>query len=120
MAHFYSGIQGTRGEGNRCGTKSSGIAAFVQSWTGRIEAHYDHDFHEDRDYACVVLTTGPSGSGRSTDITGNIDVAALVQAASFDAETGRHLRQAQASMQRANAAAVKACAKRDKLSRKAA
>lgn len=120
MAHFYSSIQGPRGETTREGTKSSGISAYVQSWTGRIEASFDHDSREDRDYACVVLTTGPSGSGRSTDITGNIDVAALVQAASFDAETGRHLRQAKATMQRANAAAVKACAKRDKLARKVA
>jgi hypothetical protein len=80
----------------------------------------DHDELTGRDYGNVSLTTGPSGSGRHVDITGHIDVTAIVQAASFDAETCRHLQQAQNYMQRANVAAVKACAKRDKLARKAA
>lgn len=120
MAHFYSSIQGSRGEATRCGTKSSGVRSYVQGWTGRIESDMRYDEDTKRDEGWVNLTTGPSGSGRHVDITGHINVAAIVQAASFDAETGRHLRQAQASMQRANEAAVKACSKRDKLARKAA
>lgn len=120
MAHFYSSIQGSRGEANRCGGLDSGVRAYVQGWEGRIECQMGYDHDTERDEGLVSLSTGPSGSGRRVDITGWIDVAAIVQAASFDAETGRHLRQAQASMQRANEAAVKACDKRDKLARKAA
>jgi len=47
-------------------------------------------------------------------------VAALVQAVEFDPETARHLRQARLSVQRANEAAAKAIARRDRLARKAA
>lgn len=36
MSHFYSSIQGGRGEATRCGTKKDGIRASVQSWDGSI------------------------------------------------------------------------------------
>lgn len=120
MSHFYSGISGNRGPATRAGTKSSGVSAYVQSWTGRIESTMYHDEHG-RDMGGVTFKAGPSGRGRSIPITdGPIDVTALTEAVVFDAETARHLRQARASIQRANAAAVKACARRDKLSRKMA
>jgi hypothetical protein len=119
--HFYSECKGNRTAANRAGTKSSGVSAYVQSWTGRIEASMFHSETDDRDYGDVTLKAGPSGRGRSIPITdGPIDVTALTEAVVFDAETARHLRQARASIQRANAAAVKACARRDKLSQKAA
>lgn len=120
MAHFYSSIQGSRGEATRSGTKSSGISAYVQSWTAKTCVGMAHDYETGRDSTHIILVPGPSAGGYAYNITGDIDVAAIVQAASFDAETGKHLRLAQASMQRANAAAVKACNKRDKLARKAA
>lgn len=123
MSHFYSGISGNRGPATRAGTKSSGVSAYVQSWTGRIESrmfHVDYTDGVNSDYSYVLLTTGPNGSGRAINLTGEIDVSAIVQAADWDAETAKHLRQARASIQRANAAAVKACARRDKLSGKAA
>ena len=36
MSHFYSKIQGNRGEATRCGTKDSGVTATAASWTGAI------------------------------------------------------------------------------------
>lgn len=91
-----------------------------QSWTGRIETRMYRDELDGQDRGYVVLTTGPSGSGKHVDLTGDIDVSAIVQAVAFDQETAKHLRQAQKSMQQANAAALRAIARRDKLSRKAA
>lgn len=120
MSYFYSGISGNRGPATRAGTKASGVSAYVQSWTGRIESHMYHDDLTGKDCARVLLMSGPNGAGRVTDLTDTIDVTALTEAVVFDAETARHLRQARASIQRANAAAVKACARRDKLSGKAA
>jgi hypothetical protein len=67
----------------------------------------------------VTLSGGPSG-GRTIDLTGYIDGDAIVQAAEFDAATARYLGSARDAMQRANAAALKAKAKRDKLAEKAA
>jgi hypothetical protein len=118
--HFYSECQGNRTAANRAGTKASGVSAYVQSWTGRINASMDYDEPSNRDFGKITLNAGPHGSGAYVDLTGYIDVSAIVQAADWDVETARHLRQARASIQRANAAAVKACARRDKLSGKAA
>lgn len=122
--HFYSECQGNRTSANHAGTKSSGVSAYVQSCTGRITSsmiyHSGIDDAPGRDIGHVVLKPGPNGSGRRVDLTGDIDVAAIVQATEWDDETSRHLRQAHASIQRANAAAVKACSRRDRLSRKAA
>ena len=36
MSHFYSVIQGNRGQATRCGTKDSGVTAITASWTGAI------------------------------------------------------------------------------------
>ena len=36
MSHFYSVIQGNRGQATRCGTKDSGVTATAASWTGAI------------------------------------------------------------------------------------
>lgn len=119
MAHFYTTASGQAGEATRVGSKRSGVRAYVQTWTGRITVHMEHSANESCDVGCVILTPGPRGNGTHVDITGNVDVAALVQAAEFDPETARHLRQARLSVQRANAAALKAIAKRDRLARKA-
>ena len=45
MSHFYSKIQGGRGEATRCGTKNSGVTGCVASWDGaiRTELWYDRD-----------------------------------------------------------------------------
>jgi hypothetical protein len=120
MAHFFGSIQGQAGDATRIGSKRSGISAYVQSWTGRITIHMQHSEHEDSDIGCVILTPGPQGTGRGIDITGDVDATALVQAAEFDVETVHHLCEARLSVQRANAAALKAIAERDRLARKAA
>ena len=36
MSHFYSSIQGGRGEATRCGDKSNGVRATAQSFTGSV------------------------------------------------------------------------------------
>lgn len=43
MSHFYSIIQGHRGEATRTGTKSSGIKASAFGWDlgGTVECKYD-------------------------------------------------------------------------------
>jgi hypothetical protein len=121
MSHFYSEISGNRGPATRAGTKSSGVSAYVQSWTGRIESRMYCDELDGQDRGYVVLTSGPKGFfAASIDLTGEINVSDIAQASVFDPETAKHLRQARASIQRANAAAIKACARRDKLSGKVA
>ena len=60
MSHFYSGIQGSRGEATRAGTKDSGIGGYVQGWTVRLDADMAHNSREDRDEASLTLGAGPS------------------------------------------------------------
>jgi hypothetical protein len=44
MAHFYGWLKGSRGETTRCGTRSSGIWAKVQSWKTRAQVEiHDND-----------------------------------------------------------------------------
>lgn len=48
MAHFYGWLKGSRGETTRCGTKSSGIWAKVQSWKTRASVQIDDNDGVDR------------------------------------------------------------------------
>lgn len=36
MSHFYGTLQGSRGEATRCGTKSSGLEAWLASYKGAV------------------------------------------------------------------------------------
>jgi hypothetical protein len=65
MAHFYSSIQGARGEATRQGSKESGIRGYVQSWMARIESSIHYNRHEDRNDGGITLTGGPSSYARS-------------------------------------------------------
>ncbi len=54
MSHFYSTIQGNRGEATRCGTKDSGIMASARSWSGSITVYLDVDDQGDDCYRICV------------------------------------------------------------------
>ena len=43
MSHFYSSIQGGRGEATRCGHKTTGIEAMAKNWEGKITVQGTHD-----------------------------------------------------------------------------
>ncbi|MCP4900166.1 MAG: hypothetical protein GY906_24610 [bacterium] len=62
MSHFYSSIQGNRGEATRCGTKGSGIRATAQSWEGSISVIMDHDHNSSKNTYEIRATSG-SGIG---------------------------------------------------------
>jgi hypothetical protein len=53
MAHFYGRLQGNRGEATRCGVKSSGIMATVETWESVLRV--DQDFRDGRNEAYVGL-----------------------------------------------------------------
>ena len=55
MSHFYSKIQGNRGEATRCGTKGSGIVATAASWTGAIRTELWYDTEEDDNKYSVIM-----------------------------------------------------------------
>jgi hypothetical protein len=48
VSHFYGTLQGSRGEATRCGTKKSGVEAWVASWGGAIRVKVWHENGEDR------------------------------------------------------------------------
>lgn len=61
MSHFYSRIQGHRGEATRCGTKSSGIRAEATGWNIGTVSSLRYDETLDTDVVQVYLTTGSNG-----------------------------------------------------------
>ena len=72
MASLYSSIQGCRGEATRCGSKSSGVRASVQSWQGSLISYMDLD---DNDNPIITLKTsdGSSGYGSETIFSGSLE-----------------------------------------------
>lgn len=46
MSTLYGSLQGARGEATRCGTKSSGMRASVQSWNGSLVSYMSLDENE--------------------------------------------------------------------------
>ena len=55
MSHFYSLIQGNRGEATRCGTKDSGVTSCVASWTGAVRTELWYVPEEDINRYSVVM-----------------------------------------------------------------
>ena len=55
MSHFYSKIQGNRGEATRCGTKDSGVTATAASWDGAIRTDIWYDSEEDVNRYVVLM-----------------------------------------------------------------
>lgn len=54
MSHFYGTVQGGRGEGTRCGHKSSGLRTVAKSWHASITVFLSHDEKTGQDMAWVV------------------------------------------------------------------
>lgn len=70
MAHFYASIEGNRGEGTRCGTKSSGIHGHIRGWgtgvkvIGHVTVSGEDEF--------TVYATGGSRGDRSDRLIGTV------------------------------------------------
>lgn len=72
MSKLYSSIQGCRGEATRCGSKSSGVRASVQSWQGSLISYMELD---DNENPVVTLKTsgGSSSYGNETIFRGSLE-----------------------------------------------
>ena len=72
MSKLYGSLQGCRGEATRCGSKSSGVRASVQSWQGSLISYMDLD---DNENPIITLKTsdGSSGYGSETIFTGSLE-----------------------------------------------
>lgn len=64
MAHFYSRIQGNKGEATRCGSKASGIRAVATGWDigGIVEVSYSE--YIKTDVVKLYHTDGSNGKTR--------------------------------------------------------
>ena len=72
MSKLYGALQGCRGEATRCGSKSSGVRARVQSWQGSLLRYMDLD---DNENPIITLKTseGSSSYGNETIFTGSLE-----------------------------------------------
>ncbi|MFC1567354.1 hypothetical protein ACFL3R_00770 [Thermodesulfobacteriota bacterium] len=59
MSHFYSSIQGNRGEATRCGTKDSGIRGHIRGWDIGVRVHVFN--RNGVDEVRVYKTSGSNG-----------------------------------------------------------
>lgn len=120
MAHFYGGLQGNRGEGNRCGTQASGISVYAQGWRACVSTRFHYDPNAKRDLASITLEPGPSGYTRSILLGNNIDVGAILDANEWDDKTAVYVRQIKHYIAKANEQALIAKKRKDKLAKRAA
>jgi len=72
MAHFYSKIQGGRGEATRCGTKNSGVTATAASWNGAISVEIHHNRKTGEDTATVYMHPWNGDGVRKTLYSGPV------------------------------------------------
>ena len=72
MSKLYGSLQGCRGEATRCGSKSSGVRASVQSWNGSLVSYMDLD---DNGNPVITLkaSKGSSGYGSETIFSGSLE-----------------------------------------------
>ena len=72
MSKLYCTIQGCRGEATRCGSKSSGVRASLQSWEGSLVGYMDLD---DNENPIITLKTseGSSSYGNETIFSGSLE-----------------------------------------------
>ena len=72
MSALYCSIKGCRGEATRCGSKSSGVRASVQSWNGSLVSYMDLD---DNGNPVITLkaSEGSSGYGSETIFSGSLE-----------------------------------------------
>jgi len=72
MAHFYGGVQGSKGESTRLGEKKSGLTTFANGWNLGVDVRLRYCEDTKEDIAEVTLTSGSKGGkskflGRFTD-----------------------------------------------------
>ena len=72
MAHFYSSIQGQRGEATRLGSASSGITTVAAGWAGAIKVHVHFDETTGLDMYEVRLTPWEGSGGQSYVIASGV------------------------------------------------
>ena len=72
MASLYGSLQGCRGEATRCGSKSSGVRASVQSWICSLVSYMALD---DNENPIITLKTSDCSSsyGSETIFTGSLE-----------------------------------------------
>lgn len=72
MSALYCSIKGCRGEATRCGSKSSGVRASVQSWNGSLVSYMELD---DNENPIITLKTsvGSSSYGNETVFRGPLE-----------------------------------------------
>jgi hypothetical protein len=75
MAHFYGGIDGSRGPATRMGTQASGFQAYAQGWGSRIGVRFHYDSTCECDDASIHIGGGPGSNAGSRSIgLPNIDM----------------------------------------------
>ena len=62
MAHYYARAQGNKGETTRCGTRSSGITARVDSWSIGARSVIKYDTTINADVVTLYATGGSDDS----------------------------------------------------------
>ena len=62
MAHYYSRIKGNKGEATRCGTRSSGITARVDSWSTGAITTINYNTAINADIVTLYATEGSDDS----------------------------------------------------------
>jgi len=58
MSHFYSSIQGSKGEATRCGTKNSGVRGVVKGWNEGVYVEAIHHDLTDEDIFEIWINGG--------------------------------------------------------------
>ena len=72
MAKLYGSLQGCRGEATRCGSKSSGVRASVQSWQGSLISYMDLDDNENP-IVTLKISGCSSSYGSETIFRGSLE-----------------------------------------------
>ena len=79
MAHFYGGIQGTRGDATRQGSKDSGMRVYAQSYDSRVTVDYQcyrPGDEDERNIAHIAISGGWTTYYRTRSISFNVDKVA--------------------------------------------
>jgi len=71
LSHFYSEIQGNRGEATRCGSAGSGIRSNAKGWSSGVVVRGYIDQETDSDVFTIQMTSG-SGGGYSSKFIGKV------------------------------------------------
>lgn len=73
MAQFRATIQGGRGEASRLGSKTTGIDASINGWTGGVRVVAEHI--DGKDIFRIFATNGSGYRGSNSGLIGYVDEA---------------------------------------------